>query len=104
MGMHLHTYLIVGYKTTRQDAKTEWGDLYEELLNENIEGITMIHGEDSDIAVIGEVLARTDEYSSQDPVLIESQGRSSIVVQSLRSAGIQRSVDEIKPYLFSVWL
>lgn len=104
MGMHLHTYLIVGYKTTQQDAKTEWGDLYEELLDENIEGITMIYGEGSDTAVIGEVLARTDEYSSQDPVLIESQGRSSLVLQALRRAGIQRTVEEIKPYLFGVWL
>lgn len=103
MGMHLHTYLIIGYKTTREEAEQEWGDKFWDLMDENFDNIMMACGEGSDIAIIGEILASTDQYSDAVPIEIESPVRTAEVLMRLQSIGIHKTIDDIKLYLFGAW-
>lgn len=103
MGMHLHTYLIVGYKTTRKEAEQEWGDKFWDLMDENFDNICMIDGEGSDTAIIGKVVASTDEYSDATPVIVDGAIPPGMVAHELRQIGIDVDNDDVRMYLFGVW-
>lgn len=103
MGMDLKTYLIVGYKTTREEAEAQWGDKFDDLLDENFDDICLIDGEGSDTAIIGKVVASTDEYSDATPVVVDGAIPPGMVAHELRQIGIDVDDDEIRMYLFGVW-
>lgn len=103
MGMNLKTYLIVGYKTTWRDAEAEWGELFDGLLDEDFDDIVIISGEGSDTAIIGEIVADTDEYSNAYPVEVANpSGLVAHVEQRLKDIGVW-SEQDVKLYLFGVW-
>lgn len=103
MGMNREAYLIVGYKTTRAEAEAQWGDKFDDLLDENFGDICMIAGESSDAAIIGKVVASTDEYSDASPVIVDGAIPPGIVVHELQQIGIDVDTDDVRMYLFGVW-
>jgi len=104
MSMNLTTYVMIGYKTTRQDLEDQWPDAYETLLDDEPQGIVMVQSEGSDDVVIGHVLHKVDEYMGDAPAATELVFPSAEKVQqTLADVGIDVPADEINPYCYASW-
>lgn len=99
--MHLSTYVIMGIKKTRQ----EWKDcgIDYTCVENNDPKLSAVWGEDGDDVVIGKILAKTNEYSDQVATELVIPSIYSLSWQ-LSDAGVQNHVDDIKIYMFAIWI
>lgn len=104
MGMDLSTYIMVGYKTTRDSMWDNYPDACEQILDSEPNGIIMAQSEGSDDVVVGKLLHEVNVYIDDDSTVAELVFPDAAGVQKdLADVGILVPVEWVKPYCYASW-
>lgn len=102
MGMNLSTYIMVGYKMTRQELQDNYPQAYEQILMNEPYGIVVAQSEGADDVVVGRLLHKVSKYD--ESAATELVFPDAIDVQmDLSRVGIYVPLGWIKYYCYASW-
>jgi len=103
MSMNFKTYIITGFKTTREEMYEKWTDAFEDICGREPDGIVFVASEDSEAVVVGMINHKLDEYQdTTGPEELKLLSHT-MVDEALRSVGINVGVGRISNYVYGTW-
>lgn len=102
MSMNRTVYLITGYKTTRDELREKYADIFDRILDNEPDGIVAVQSEGCDDVIIGRVNNKNGEYDDKPAELVTLHSVVD-VVNALNGLGLTVEPTEVKHWFYGTW-
>lgn len=103
MSMNFKTYIVTGFKTTREEMYEKWPDAFENILADEPDGIVFVASEDSEAVVVGMINHKLDEYHDTTGPEELTLLSHTMVAEKLKALGVNVGVGRINNYVYGTW-